>query len=69
MDPVPDPRAQAALDHLVAAIERDLQEVVLSPGDLCFIDNFKAVHGRRPFKAATAGSTFAARNLSTALSA
>jgi Fe(II)/alpha-ketoglutarate-dependent arginine beta-hydroxylase len=51
MDAVPDPQARAALDNLIAAIERDLREVVLSPGDLCFIDNFKAVHGRRPFKA------------------
>jgi alpha-ketoglutarate-dependent taurine dioxygenase len=24
---------------------------VLEPGDVCFIDNFKAVHGRRAFKA------------------
>lgn len=51
MDPVSDPRAQAALDHLIEAIEKNLQEVVLTSGDLCFIDNFKAVHGRRPFKA------------------
>lgn len=51
MDPVPDPRAQAALDRLIAAIEASLQEVVLQPGELCFIDNFKAVHGRRPFRA------------------
>ncbi len=51
MDPVADPRAQAALDRLIAAIEASIQEVVLTPGDLCFIDNFKAVHGRRPFKA------------------
>lgn len=51
MDPPSDPRAQAALDRLIAAIETSIQEVVLAPGDLCFIDNFKAVHGRRPFKA------------------
>ncbi len=51
MDAVPDPEARAALDNLIAAIEKGLREVVLSPGDLCFIDNFKAVHGRRPFKA------------------
>jgi alpha-ketoglutarate-dependent taurine dioxygenase len=24
---------------------------VLEPGDFCFIDNFQAVHGRKPFKA------------------
>ena len=26
-------------------------DVLLHPGDICFIDNFKAVHGRRAFKA------------------
>jgi Fe(II)/alpha-ketoglutarate-dependent arginine beta-hydroxylase len=51
MDAVADPRAQAALDHLIAAIERNLEDVRLAQGDVCFIDNFKAVHGRRPFKA------------------
>lgn len=51
MDPAADPRAQAALDRLIEAIERSLVDVVLAPGDLCFIDNYKAVHGRRPFKA------------------
>jgi Fe(II)/alpha-ketoglutarate-dependent arginine beta-hydroxylase len=51
MDPLADPAAQSALDHLVQAIEGKLVDVVLEPGDFCFIDNFKAVHGRKPFKA------------------
>jgi len=51
MDPADGPRAQAALDALIAAIEGTLDEVVLSPGDFCFLDNWKAVHGRQRFKA------------------
>jgi alpha-ketoglutarate-dependent taurine dioxygenase len=28
-----------------------LQDFVLKPGDFVFIDNYRTVHGRRPFKA------------------
>lgn len=45
------PRAREALDGLVAAIDRVLEPVVLEPGDCCFIDNLRAVHGRNPFQA------------------
>jgi Fe(II)/alpha-ketoglutarate-dependent arginine beta-hydroxylase len=52
MDPVTDhPEAQQALDALVHQIDAKLEDMVLEQGDFCFIDNFKAVHGRRPFKA------------------
>jgi Fe(II)/alpha-ketoglutarate-dependent arginine beta-hydroxylase len=51
MDPPGDLEAQVALDALVAMIDCRIREIVLDPGDLCFIDNYKAVHGRRPFKA------------------
>jgi Fe(II)/alpha-ketoglutarate-dependent arginine beta-hydroxylase len=52
MDPVlGNPAAQEALDALIQAIDERLQEIVLHPGDLCFLDNFKVVHGRRPFEA------------------
>ena len=52
MDPVKDnPKAQRALEALVAAIDHEIGDIVLEPGDVCFIDNFKAVHGRRAFKA------------------
>jgi Fe(II)/alpha-ketoglutarate-dependent arginine beta-hydroxylase len=51
MDPVEEPEAQEALDALVRGIDGNLEDVVLEPGDICFIDNFKAVHGRRAFKA------------------
>lgn len=46
-----DPRAQAALDALITAIDGVLRDMVLNAGDVCFVDNMKAVHGRRPFKA------------------
>lgn len=51
MDPPELPEAQKALDELIRLIDSRIEDLVLSPGELCFIDNFKAVHGRRPFKA------------------
>jgi len=52
MDPAAhDPESQAALAALVEIVERKLEETVLCPGDVCLIDNLRAVHGRRPFKA------------------
>lgn len=52
MDPVQDnPAAQAALDALVKAVDTILEDQVLRQGEICFIDNFKAVHGRKPFVA------------------
>lgn len=46
-----DPEAQEALDALVAEVDRQIHDVALETGDFCFIDNFRAVHGRRPFQA------------------
>jgi Fe(II)/alpha-ketoglutarate-dependent arginine beta-hydroxylase len=52
MDPVSDnERAQAALDALIRSIENRIEDLVIGVGEFCFIDNFKAVHGRKPFKA------------------
>jgi enduracididine beta-hydroxylase len=51
MDPPESLEARQALDKLIRFIDSRLEEVVLEPGEFCFIDNFKAVHGRRPFKA------------------
>jgi Fe(II)/alpha-ketoglutarate-dependent arginine beta-hydroxylase len=42
--------AQQTLNKLINAIENKLTNLVLQPGDFCFIDNYKAVHGRKPFK-------------------
>ncbi|MES1243390.1 MAG: guanitoxin biosynthesis L-enduracididine beta-hydroxylase GntD [Acidobacteriota bacterium] len=52
MDPVAgNPEAQEALDILVAFVDRKLGDHVLNQGDVCFIDNVKGVHGRKPFVA------------------
>jgi Fe(II)/alpha-ketoglutarate-dependent arginine beta-hydroxylase len=42
-----DAEARDAFERLKAAVNEALREVILSPGDLLFIDNFRAVHGRR----------------------
>lgn len=44
-----DASARGALEGLIGAIDQALQPVVLEPGDCCFIDNWRAVHGRSPF--------------------
>jgi Fe(II)/alpha-ketoglutarate-dependent arginine beta-hydroxylase len=52
MDPLDDdPEAQQALNALIALIDESLIDLVLQPGDFCFIDNYTVVHGRKPFKA------------------
>jgi len=51
MDTPDDQEARFALDTLIAMVDHALYEMVLDPGDFCFIDNYRAVHGRKPFKA------------------
>ncbi|WP_234443753.1 guanitoxin biosynthesis L-enduracididine beta-hydroxylase GntD [Streptomyces sp. NRRL B-24484] len=46
-----DPDATHALKCVVAALEADLEDLVLDPGEVAFVDNYRAVHGRRPFEA------------------
>jgi enduracididine beta-hydroxylase len=46
-----DAQASHAYEVLCRAIEGELQEIALSPGDIFFIDNYRAVHGRKPFTA------------------
>jgi Fe(II)/alpha-ketoglutarate-dependent arginine beta-hydroxylase len=43
--------ARDALDALFKAMDDSLTELVLQPGSFLFIDNYRAVHGRKPFKA------------------
>ncbi len=50
------PEADAALTHLIDAIDASLVDVVLQPGDILFVDNCKAVHGRKPFTATHDGN-------------
>jgi Fe(II)/alpha-ketoglutarate-dependent arginine beta-hydroxylase len=52
MDPLSnDDEAQAALDTLVKSIDENVTDLVLHPGDVLFIDNYRTVHGRKPFSA------------------
>jgi Fe(II)/alpha-ketoglutarate-dependent arginine beta-hydroxylase len=52
MDPAADsPRALQAFEALVAALDARIGDLSLDPGEICFVDNRKAVHGRRAFKA------------------
>lgn len=46
-----DEEAAEALRRLVEPLGASLLDVVLEPGDVCFIDNYRAVHGRRAFTA------------------
>jgi enduracididine beta-hydroxylase len=45
------PAAAGALQRLCDEINRKLQDIALAPGDILFIDNYRSIHGRRPFKA------------------
>ncbi len=49
--PEDDKEAQYALNRLIAVIDAKITDIVLEPGECCFIDNFRAVHGRKPFLA------------------
>jgi Fe(II)/alpha-ketoglutarate-dependent arginine beta-hydroxylase len=51
MDPPADDEALSALNALIRSVDHCLQEVVLQPGDYLFVDNYRAVHGRKPFRA------------------
>jgi Fe(II)/alpha-ketoglutarate-dependent arginine beta-hydroxylase len=51
MDPPEDPVARSAFEELQRLVDEALEDRALEPGDIVFIDNFQAVHGRKPFKA------------------
>ncbi|WP_213451203.1 guanitoxin biosynthesis L-enduracididine beta-hydroxylase GntD [Rhizomonospora bruguierae] len=46
-----DRDAADALEALMASVDAGLKGFPLAPGDLCFIDNYKVVHGRSAFRA------------------
>jgi len=46
-----DHEAEEALEALVNEIEENIVEEVLQPGSFLFIDNYRTVHGRKPFTA------------------
>ncbi|MDT0268968.1 TauD/TfdA family dioxygenase [Streptomyces sp. DSM 44915] len=49
--PAGDRRAAAAFDALCAQLAAGLVDVALHAGDVLLLDNHRAVHGRRPFRA------------------
>jgi len=49
--PAEDTQACHAFEVLCNALDGRLREVPLSPGDVLFIDNYRAVHGRKAFRA------------------
>ncbi len=51
-----DAEAQAALDRLMAELERVQQDVVVGPGTLLVLDNYLAVHGRKSFRVRADGT-------------
>lgn len=51
MNPPDDDSAQAALSELARTLDAALCQAILQSGDYLFIDNYRAVHGRKPFKA------------------
>ncbi|AXE88334.1 guanitoxin biosynthesis L-enduracididine beta-hydroxylase GntD [Streptomyces sp. Go-475] len=56
MSPAPgDAAARRAYDAIAALIEDALQHVALAAGSMLFVDNYQAVHGRKPFAAAYDG--------------
>ncbi|MET9440572.1 guanitoxin biosynthesis L-enduracididine beta-hydroxylase GntD [Streptomyces sp. NPDC006610] len=57
MDALPgDTEAEAALDRLMAELQRVQQDIAVGPGSMLIVDNYRAVHGRRPFTARYDGS-------------
>lgn len=51
MDPAEDAEAWEVFVGLQKQIDERLEDAILGPGDFIFIDNFRTVHGRKPFKA------------------
>jgi Fe(II)/alpha-ketoglutarate-dependent arginine beta-hydroxylase len=47
--PYGDMEARAALEDLTKAMDDKMNDLILEAGDFCFIDNFRVVHGRKPF--------------------
>jgi Fe(II)/alpha-ketoglutarate-dependent arginine beta-hydroxylase len=46
-----DEEARNALETLIQALRDSTVDVVLEPGDCLYINNYKTVHGRKPYRA------------------
>ncbi len=55
-----------ALERVEAALDAVLTGAVLRPGDMCFLDNYRMVHGRKPFRARFDGTDRWLRRLNVA---
>jgi enduracididine beta-hydroxylase len=51
MDPPEDETARAVFAEVTRRFDEVIGDCVLEAGDFCFIDNYQAVHGRKPFEA------------------
>jgi len=51
MEQPEDERAREAIVGLIEGLDGALSEIVMEPGEILFIDNYRAAHGRRPFVA------------------
>ncbi len=51
METPEDKDTRKALRLLIRSINNNLKELILSPGDIFFCDNYRVVHGRAPFSA------------------
>jgi Fe(II)/alpha-ketoglutarate-dependent arginine beta-hydroxylase len=57
---------RTALAAIGAAIDRAMKGIALQPGDIVFIDNYRMVHGRKPFRARHDGNDRWLRRLNVA---
>ena len=46
-----DHEARYALDQFAKEMDAKIVDLRLASGDFCFMDNFRVVHGRKPFTA------------------
>lgn len=49
--PANDNTGSAAFQSLIEALDKNLEDIVLKPGDVVIADNARVIHGRQPFKA------------------
>ncbi|HET6711183.1 guanitoxin biosynthesis L-enduracididine beta-hydroxylase GntD [Amycolatopsis sp.] len=60
------PTETEALEALAAAVEAKMTSVILNQGDILFVDNYRAVHGRKAFRARKDGTDRWLRRLNVA---
>lgn len=60
-----DDVAAAALELLISELSANVEDVALAPGEVLIVDNHRALHGRKPFKARYDGTDRWMRRLTT----